>query len=151
MGTRIVDKIGVSHRPLPTKTSRLAIQLTGRSWDFWRSCLHVFFIRFVYVLFRKIFVVVIRLLVSRSLIFLSHRVFISSSEWLSPRMILSHRRTHIRWADSDISICKRRVFPFLAARVRGFILCWSCGSSFDVFRQLIPRMSPMLIRGHGLS
>jgi len=42
-GTQIVDKIGVSHRPLPTKTSRLVIQLTGRSWNLWRTCLHVLY------------------------------------------------------------------------------------------------------------
>ena len=66
------DLFGLSHRPLPTKTSRTLIQLTGRSWYFCRAFFHVFLMRFVFVLFLSIFVAVIRSHVSRSLTFLSH-------------------------------------------------------------------------------
>jgi hypothetical protein len=66
---------GLSHRPLPTRTSRLVNQSTGRSRDFWSACLHVFLIRFVNVWFLVIFVAVILSHVNRSLIFLSHLAF----------------------------------------------------------------------------
>jgi hypothetical protein len=68
----------MSHRPLPTKTSRLKNQLTGKSWVFWRVGFHVFLIKFMHVLFLVSFVVVIQSHVNRSLIFLNHLAVISS-------------------------------------------------------------------------
>jgi hypothetical protein len=61
----------------------------------------VFLIRFVCVLSRVIFVVVILSHVSCSFIFLHHLVFISLSVCSSSWIVLSHLRTHMRWADSD--------------------------------------------------
>ena len=144
--------VGVSHRPLPTKTSRMFIQLTGRSWFFSRVFFQVFFINFVYVLFLSIFVAAILSHVSLSFIFLSHLALISSSEWTSSWIILSHRRTHIRWADSEMSICRRRVFPFWTVLVRGFLSFCSWGLFlFTMFRHPIPSIIPILMSGHGVS
>jgi hypothetical protein len=92
-----------------------------RLWNFWRVSLHVFLIRFVYVLSCMIFVAVILSHVSHLLIFLCHLVFISSSVCSSLWIILSHLRTHMRWADSDIRICRRCVLPFWIAKVCGFL------------------------------
>jgi hypothetical protein len=47
----------VSHRPLPTKTSRLKNQLIGKSWVFWKVCFHVFLIK--YVVFLVSFVAIV--------------------------------------------------------------------------------------------
>ncbi|SRR6266566_2994860 len=66
--------IGLSHRPLPTKTSRSLNQLTCKSQCLCRAFFHVFFISFVYVLFLTIFIAAIQLHVNRSMIFLSHLV-----------------------------------------------------------------------------
>jgi len=52
--------IGLSHRPLLTKTSRLLNQLTGKSRCLCMAFFHVFIISFVYVLFLTIFVAVMR-------------------------------------------------------------------------------------------
>jgi len=53
--------IGLSHRPLPTKTSRLLNHLTGKSRCLCMAFFHVFIISFVYVLFLTIFVAAMRL------------------------------------------------------------------------------------------
>jgi hypothetical protein len=117
-GAQVVDHFGVSHHPLPTKTSRLLIQSAGKSRCFWRACLHVLMAIVVWGLSLLIIVAMIRSHVSRSFIFLSHLAFISSFEWMFSCIVLSHLRTQIRCADSDISICSSRVFPFFEARVR---------------------------------
>ena len=140
----------VSHCPLPTKTSQLLSQSTGRSFCLCRALFHMFLISFVYVLFLTIFIVTILSIVSRSLIFLSHLTFTSSSVWVFSWMILSHLRTHIRWADLEMSICRRRVFAFWVAMVCGFLSAGFCGLSFVLFRQPTPIMRLKLISSHGV-
>src|SRR5713101_7724358 len=106
---------------LPTKTSRVWAQLWGRSAVRRRVGSQVSFSRWSDFSSRLTLVAIILSSMSRALIILSHRVWISSFVWMrsltSPSsssltwMTLSHLRTHIRCMASDIRIWRRRSAP----------------------------------------
>src|SRR6266404_6958690 len=63
---------------------------------------------------------------------------------------LSHRMAHIRWADSEISICRSRFLP--ACVVIRFVVSLSFSPSvFGTSRFLQARIVPRLIWGHWFS
>lgn len=97
---------------LPTKTSRLEIQSVGRSIWLLRTCSHVFFAVWMDLVSRLIRVAVILSSVSLILIARVHLFFISFVVWAMFWITRSHRRTQIRWADSDSRMCSSRVAPF---------------------------------------
>ena len=99
--------------PLPTKTSRLVIQSSGRSPCFLRTCSHVLLTFFLDFSSRLIFVAVILSLVSLVLMARSHLWYVSFAVCICSCMTRSHLRTHIRWADSDTRIWRSRFLPSL--------------------------------------
>ena len=93
------------------------------------------------------------ILSSVSLLFiaLSHLDVASSFEWVISWITLSHQRTHIRWAASEINICRSRVAPlcFTEGPVFWlFLLSWLASA---VLRHKHPSIVPRLISGHRMS
>jgi hypothetical protein len=97
------------HAPLPTKTSRLVIQSSGRFPCLRSRGSQVFFIRCVCFLSLLILVAMIWSLVSLPLIARSHLPLICWSVGFSFPMTLSHRRTQTKWVVSEMSSCRSRV------------------------------------------
>jgi hypothetical protein len=115
---------GLSQHPLPIKTSWLLIQAMGKSWDFWRVCLHMFLIRFVYVLSLKILVMVIQshvsLLLSQSGGRNRYKSFILQEGKLSLT-----REKDWRWdKKKEMANCSSR--PSLGLCLSGFVKQQSC-------------------------
>ena len=96
---------------LPTKTSQLCIQFTGNSCPFLNAGPQVPSTSFLNLLVLTIFVVVVLLMVSLSLIAQYHLALISPSVRGFSCITLSHLRTQIRYADSDRMIWKSLVGP----------------------------------------
>jgi len=140
------SSIGAYHGLLPTKTSQLVIQLCGNGPSFVSNGFHVFTTRFVNLFSCLIFVAIILLLVSLMLMAFLHLVLISLSVCCLSRITLSQRRTHIRWAASDIRIMASLDAPFLSHCLRLFSI--SCLLLSLLFIHPHPRMSPKVILGH---
>ena len=134
---------------LPTKTSLRLIQFGGMSPSFLSACSQVFITSVVKLFSLLIFDAVILSTVSRSLIACIHFRFILFSVCRLPCMTLSHLSVQMRYADSDMMICRRRVGPLSA----WFPCCpgASLGPLSDLSDILPqPRMVPMSIAGQGM-
>jgi len=137
----------VRYAVLPTKTSRWFIQFGGRSLSFLSIGSQVFTTRLVNLLFLLIFVAVILSLVSLLLMFRSHRFLISFSCRRFSWMTLLHHRVHMRYADSEMSICRSRVGPWCVVFLS---LCsFVCSFSGRALMQPQPRTVPRWISGQG--
>ena len=111
------------HVPLPTKTSCRLIQLFRRSLSLARTCSQVFTTRLVNPLLRFILVAMILSLVSLMFIVRSHLFLISQSLCSFPWITLSQRITHIKWADLEMRIWRRREAPWMHRLLPG--IAWS--------------------------
>ena len=106
----------------------------------------MFITRFVNLFSHLIFVAIILSLVSLVLMAFLHLVLISLSVCCLSRITLSQRRTHIRWAASDIRIMASLDAPFLSHCLR--LLSISYLSLSLLFIHPHSRMSPKVILGH---
>ena len=137
----------VRYAVLPTKTSLWFIQFGGRTLSFSSVGSQVFTTRLVNPSSLFILVAVILSLVSLSLMLRSHRFLISFSFRYLSWITLSHRRTHMRYAAFDMSICRSWVGPWC---VFFLSLCSFCCSSLGIaFMHPQPRMVPKCISGQG--
>jgi len=137
----------VRYAVLPTKTSLWFIQFGGRALSFSSIGSQVFTTRLVNPSSLFIFVAVILSLVSLLLMLRSHRFLISFACSCFSWITILHRRTHMRYAASNMRICGRRVGPRCAVSLS---LCsFPCSSPGITIMQLQPRMVPRCISGQG--
>jgi hypothetical protein len=134
---------GVCRAPYPLKTSCRLIQSGGRSRLCFLSVLpHVPMTRLVCSFLLNIFVAVILSVFSLSFIALIHVLMVSLQDLNVSSMVLSHRRVHIRYVASDISIHRSLVAPLLWVHM---LFCWGFGVL--TIRVSQPRVVPMFIGG----
>ena len=110
VGLRPWDLLG-HHVLLPTKTSRSSIQLFRRSILEDKTFSQVFTAKVVNPLLRAVVWAIILSSVSLVLIVWYHRVLISWGLCTFSWITLSQRRTHIKKADSEMRIWRRRAAP----------------------------------------
>ena len=135
---------------LPTKTSQLFNQFLGSAPCFSSGGDHVAFTRCLNFASLLILVVEILSSVSLALIAFSQHDLISPSVCCFPLITLSQRRTHIRWANSDIMICIRHVGPLVRRALLSWAVCCSSGWAISLGAIMLPHpsISPRLMFGH---
>jgi len=138
----------IRYAVLPTKTS-LWFNFGGSPLSFSRACSQVFTTSVVNPSFLLTLVAVILLIVSLSLITRSHLPLISSSECSFAWVTLSHLSTQIRYADSEMMICKSRVGP-LRTPLPFCLLFSLCLWVDHRDMQPLPRMVPRLMFSQGM-
>ena len=126
------------HSLLPTKNSRFCIHSFGSSHVFFRSASQVDLTFRFEVLSRFILVAMILSSVSRLFMFVTHLFFISLMVWFFCWITRSHRRTHTRWADSVMRICRSLTAPDSERR-----LWFSSFSSLFGSARSVPRTAQM--------
>jgi len=138
----------VRYAVLPTKTSLRFIQFIGSSLSFLSACSQVSTTSLVNPSFLLIIVAFILSVVSLSLIARSHLVLISLSVSIFSCITLSHLRTQMRYADSEMMIWRSQVGPWSVFR-----LCCGLFPSLSfgcTFMQPHPRIIPRSISGQGV-
>ena len=139
----------VCYTLLPTKTSQLWIHSSGRSKYFFRASSQVASTSWVTgISFLLMTVAIILSSVSRLFIALNHLNSASSGECSTSWITLSHLRTQIRCAASDISIWRSRVAPLCLRVGLAFHASWS---PVLATRHPHPRMVPISMSGHWMS
>ena len=131
----------------------MCTQSRGIGVRFRRAFSHVLFTNLIDVFPRFTFVAVILSSVNLRLMALYHLDVISSVECEASLITRSHLSTHIRCADSEISICRKLSIPFLLFFL--WVLSsssssprWLPSSSSGVVRLPQPRIEPMVISSH---
>jgi len=139
-----------AHRAvLPTKTSLWYNHLAGGSPSFLSAGSQVSSTSFLNLSVLVIFVAVTLSMVSHSLIARSHLALISLSVRGFSCMTLSHRRAHIRYADSDRIIWSSRVGPWRVTFLRRRRVLFLALPGWRVILPH-PRIVPRVISGHGI-